>query len=131
MKLVAVCNYRKDKLLGGMGTFRFEGNAEASGKLWREYGDTLGEVLFFSADEDSAADVTDLAFMLDSMRLAEVPKAKKVLPLAGDGECRMAKAKLRILAFEYVAGPGVDEDGPFLLNYEIISIGKSKKCDFN
>ncbi|HEY0587907.1 MAG TPA: hypothetical protein VGD52_17365 [Pseudoduganella sp.] len=131
MKLVAVCNYRKDKSLGGMGTFRFEGNAEVSGKLWRESGDSLGEVLWFTADEASAAEVTDLAFMLNSMRLSEKPKAKKVLPLAGDDNCRMAKAKLRIRWFDYVAGPGVDEDGPFLLGYEIIRIGKSKKCVFN
>jgi len=96
MKLVAVCSYRKEKELGGMGTFRFQGNAEVSGKLWRDVGDSLGGVLWFSADD-----------------------------------CQMATAKLRIRAFEYVAGPGVDGDGPFLLDYEIIRIEKPKQCNFN
>lgn len=131
MKLVAVCSYRKEKELGGMGTFRFQGNAEVSGKLWRDVVDSLGEVLWFSADEGSAGEVTDLAFMLNSMRVSEAPKTKKVLPLAGDDDCQMAAAKLRIRAFEYVAGPGVDEDGPFLLDYEIIRIEKPKQCNFN
>jgi hypothetical protein len=69
--------------------------------------------------------------MEDSLRLAEGPKATKVLPLAGDDDCQMANAKLRIRWCDYVAGPGVDEDGPFLLGYEIISIGKPNKCVFN
>ena len=43
----------------------------------------------------------------------------------------MATAKLRIIGYEYVAGPGTDNDGPFLLDYEIINAGKAKKCDFS
>lgn len=130
IKLVAVCGYRKDKALGGVGAFRFQGNAEVSGTLRRDVSDSLGEALWFTPDAASVGELAQPSIMSNDIRVSENPKARKLLPLPGDADCRSAPARLRILGYEYVAGPGTDNDGPFLLDYEIISVGKAKQCEF-
>lgn len=117
--LVAACSVRKEGT-DILGNFFYKGEAVIAGKIRRalEWNDMFGdqEVVTFA----------DLRFM-EEHRTRAIEEFK--LPsLSGKARCWVADAQVKIRSVRVDYGPGTDQDGSFVDEFDVLTVGPFRRC---
>ena len=130
LPITRVCNYRWSEDRSYLNaSFLFSGSVEVNGIIRRYESDSLGDQAEFHVDTDNPELVVQPTYLLKNLRLANDAFRKFRIPkLTEKTRCWSAAARIRIRKIESDRDAGTDFSGDYLLDYDVIRVGKFSRC---